>query len=63
MDRPSFLPPQTRVPDPPLGYPTLEFMAPSSGSGNTAHTANDLLATTNVCTPQSGVGHQWQQLL
>eukprot|EP00971_Amphidinium_carterae_P256770 5098232-Amphidinium_carterae.1 len=35
-------------------------MAPSSGSGNTAHTANDSLTTTNLCaTPQSfysGVG-------
>eukprot|EP00971_Amphidinium_carterae_P085505 1691642-Amphidinium_carterae.1 len=35
-------------------------MAQSSGSGNTAHTANDSLTTTNLCaTPQSfysGVG-------
>eukprot|EP00971_Amphidinium_carterae_P174753 3463791-Amphidinium_carterae.1 len=54
MDRPPLIPPQTRVPAPPAGYPTLGFMAPSSGSGNTAHTANDSLATTNLCaTPQS----------
>eukprot|EP00971_Amphidinium_carterae_P287959 5716305-Amphidinium_carterae.1 len=34
-------------------------MEPSSGSGNTAHTANDSLATTNLLTPQSfysGIG-------
>eukprot|EP00971_Amphidinium_carterae_P190644 3783306-Amphidinium_carterae.1 len=46
---------QAQIPPPPTGYPTLGFMAPSSGStGNTAHTANDSLTTTNLCaTPQS----------
>eukprot|EP00971_Amphidinium_carterae_P310780 6175800-Amphidinium_carterae.1 len=62
MDRPSFLPPQTPIPAPPVGYPTLGFMAQSSGSGNTAHAANDSLTTTNLCaTPQSfysGIGAQ-----
>eukprot|EP00971_Amphidinium_carterae_P135228 2679934-Amphidinium_carterae.1 len=51
---------QAPIPAPPAGYPTLGFMAPSSGSGNTAHTANDSLTTTNLCaTPQSfysGIG-------
>eukprot|EP00971_Amphidinium_carterae_P045099 887327-Amphidinium_carterae.1 len=32
MDRTPLIPPQTRVPDPPAGYPTLGFMAPSSGT-------------------------------
>eukprot|EP00971_Amphidinium_carterae_P253409 5031136-Amphidinium_carterae.1 len=45
---------QAPIPASPAGHPTLGFMAPRSGSGNTAHTANDSLTTTNLCaTPQS----------